>query len=332
MLQFRIGFCKAQRMFDEILLFVKLVDAGSISKLAAHLAINKSTLSKQIAKLEEQLGQLLLIRHSNSFELTQYGKSLYNNFQRAETYLQNCLKKANQEHSNAIGSIRILCTHFMLRTLLKESLKQIYLKYPNINIELQTFTGIKDYDEYFDLALSFVKPTHPDLLVKRLYSIPTVLMASTKLAAEVADITTPEELFARFRNRIIWRSKDSQPVTSIVATETGTGIKHHIEFTPHLAIKNSMRTDDSALNDFIRNVGIEQNREAIINGTMKIILPEYNFGNLDIYLVRRQGEMNHATATAYQEIIIGLRNYTREFLNTYGDLGVKFNQDILSEI
>lgn len=317
-------------MYDDILLFIKLVDIGSISKLAEHLEVNKSTLSKRIVRLEQQIGKLLLIRHSNFFELTQYGRALYNNFQQAENYLQNCLKKTDQEHSDNIGSIKILCTHFMLRTLLRNALTRIYQKYPNINIELQTFTGIKDFDEYFDLALSFVKPQHQDLLVRRLYSIPMVLMASAELANEVAEIKTPEELFVRYRHKIIWRSKDSETVSNIVATEITTGINHHIAFTPHLAIKNSMRTDDSALNDFIRNVGIEQNRQAIVSGKMKIILPEYTFGKIDIYLVRRQGEMNQATSAAFNEIIESLRTYTHNFINIYGDLGVKLNQEIFS--
>lgn len=319
-------------MFDDILLFIKLVEIGSISKLANNLEINKSTLSKQMSRLETNLGQLLLIRHSNSFELTQYGRAVYNNFQRVEAYLQTCLQKAEQEHSNSVGNVKILCTQFMMRTLLKNSINKIYLEHSDINLELQTFTSSKDFEDSFDLAFTFVKPQNIDLLVRKLYSIPIVLMASTSLAQEVAHIKTPEELFSLYRKQIIWRSKSTQATKYIVATEIATGIKRYIEFTPQISIKNSMRSDEVFLNDFIRNVGIDENRREIASGEVQIVLPEYTFGTIYVYVVRNQGEMNSAINQVYEELLQGFKDYTQQFIATYGDLGVQFNPYIFGKL
>lgn len=60
-------------MFDNIVLFTQLVENGSYSKTAEKLNISPSTLSRKIQDLEAYFNQLLMIRDTRSFELTEFG-------------------------------------------------------------------------------------------------------------------------------------------------------------------------------------------------------------------------------------------------------------------
>ncbi len=57
-------------MYDDIFLFVKLVNHDNFRKLATVLNISQSTISRRIQNLEVQLKQQLIKRNSNGFVLT----------------------------------------------------------------------------------------------------------------------------------------------------------------------------------------------------------------------------------------------------------------------
>jgi LysR family nitrogen assimilation transcriptional regulator len=57
--------------------FVKIVDAGSISRAATTIHVAQPALSQQIAELEEQLGLALLQRSARGVRPTKAGEVLY---------------------------------------------------------------------------------------------------------------------------------------------------------------------------------------------------------------------------------------------------------------
>ena len=57
-------------------LFVHLCSSQNFSKTASAMHISPSALSRQIQKLEEEVGQSLLVRDNRSVELTEAGKKL----------------------------------------------------------------------------------------------------------------------------------------------------------------------------------------------------------------------------------------------------------------
>src|SRR5688572_20662708 len=61
----------------ELLAFAKTVEARSLSRAAAELAIPRATISRRLARLEERLGARLLRRTTRSLMLTDAGEALY---------------------------------------------------------------------------------------------------------------------------------------------------------------------------------------------------------------------------------------------------------------
>jgi DNA-binding transcriptional LysR family regulator len=63
--------------FDEMQYFVRIVDAGSISRAAEQLCVAKSAVSRRLAELETRLGVRLLQRTTRRSSLTEAGRSYY---------------------------------------------------------------------------------------------------------------------------------------------------------------------------------------------------------------------------------------------------------------
>ena len=61
---------------NDLMLFARVVDAGSFSRAAERVGLPKSTVSRRIAQLESQLGERLLLRTTRKLTVTDFGHSV----------------------------------------------------------------------------------------------------------------------------------------------------------------------------------------------------------------------------------------------------------------
>ena len=62
---------------EDMQTFVRIVEAGSITKAAEQLNTVKSAVSRRLSQLEKRLGVTLLTRSTRAHTLTEQGKSYY---------------------------------------------------------------------------------------------------------------------------------------------------------------------------------------------------------------------------------------------------------------
>ena len=62
---------------NDLATFVLVVEAGTFSGAAERLGVPKSTISRRVARLEEELGLALLKRATRSFDISDDGRALY---------------------------------------------------------------------------------------------------------------------------------------------------------------------------------------------------------------------------------------------------------------
>src|ERR1700746_302083 len=62
---------------EGIKIFVRVVESGSFSAVARELGTRQPAISKQVAALEEHLGEQLLMRTSRRLSLTEAGRDFY---------------------------------------------------------------------------------------------------------------------------------------------------------------------------------------------------------------------------------------------------------------
>src|SRR5688572_19138888 len=91
----------------ELLAFAKAVEAHSLSRAAAELAIPRATLSRRLARLEERLGARLLRRTTRSLVLTDAGENLYRHARIVLDAVQSAEASVRQVDDAVRGDLRV---------------------------------------------------------------------------------------------------------------------------------------------------------------------------------------------------------------------------------
>jgi LysR family transcriptional regulator, nitrogen assimilation regulatory protein len=87
--------------------FVKVVEASSLTRAAEQLHIAQPALSLQMQKLEEEVGEQLLVRHSRGIKLTVAGECLFTHAQRILEQLEAAQSDLRELRGELQGQVRI---------------------------------------------------------------------------------------------------------------------------------------------------------------------------------------------------------------------------------
>lgn len=149
-------------MFDTGLLrsFVAVAESGGFTNAAKMLNSTQSTVSAQIRRLEEEVGQLLFARSTRSVHLTSAGETLLGY---ARTILRlNEDARMRLSGTRHAGRIRIGANEDLTDSWLPEVLSHFGRKYPEVEVELEIGIGPRLFEmvetQELDLAVgSFSK-------------------------------------------------------------------------------------------------------------------------------------------------------------------------------
>lgn len=78
-------------MLDNITYYIALYETRNFRKCAEKLSIQPSTLSKYITELEKDFKQLLIVRTSRRFEITEFGEYIYNQFKHIPSFIESTI-------------------------------------------------------------------------------------------------------------------------------------------------------------------------------------------------------------------------------------------------
>ena len=122
---------------DKILMFHKVVEAGSFSQTASRIGVTNSVVSKHVAQLEQHLGVQLLHRTTRSLQLTEAGKLLYLHAQDVDESVENAIKAVTEVSSEPTGRICLSVPVISGENFISELLAEFCQRYPKIKIELR---------------------------------------------------------------------------------------------------------------------------------------------------------------------------------------------------
>lgn len=164
---------------SRLLLFLEVVELGSFAKVSEHRNIDRSVVSKQISKLEEELQVRLLNRTTRSLSLTSAGKDMVNK----ATSLRNLLNETHQVsqnyHSTPRGLLRVSSTTFLGRHYIHPALIEFQKTYPDIEVELRVEDRLVDIvGEGYDLGFRIGTPKDSSLIAKKIADNKLLFVAS----------------------------------------------------------------------------------------------------------------------------------------------------------
>jgi len=173
---------------NETLAFVTVVDSGSFTAAGKRLGVPKSTLSRQLTRLEERLGTRLLQRTTRKISLTETGKAYFARCKSAIDEIANAERLAADVSGIPKGRLKVSAPFDFGRDTLARWLPEFREQYPEIELELLLSQARVDMvAEGFDVAL-------------RGGDLPDSSLISRKLgASELVLIATPDYLKRRGR-------------------------------------------------------------------------------------------------------------------------------------
>ena len=73
---------------NDLLVFARVVAEGSLTAAADKLGLPKSTVSRRLSRLEEQLGERLLLRTTRRLNITEFGAALLDHARQLESEVE----------------------------------------------------------------------------------------------------------------------------------------------------------------------------------------------------------------------------------------------------
>lgn len=131
-------------MLDDLAVFVEVAKHSSFVAAAKQLSIPTSTVSRSVARLEAQLGVLLLRRTSRTVAVTDEGQQLLDGSAVHLEGLSEALAAAKDLKPEPEGVVRVTAPAFTGSTRVTRSLAAFAAKCPKVSIELDASNAMHD--------------------------------------------------------------------------------------------------------------------------------------------------------------------------------------------
>lgn len=267
---------------NDWLTFTRIVDHGGLSEASRRLGLPKSTLSRRLAKLEDDFGARLVNRRGRNFELTDAGRLFYEEARHLAEQAESARERLTEGTGREGGTIRMTAPQTPGGRFLGEWLAQFLRQHGDIRIELDLNDRVASlFEQGYDLALRVGPLTDSSLFARPLGTSERLLVAAPDCTARHGRPESPAHLaelpcigFGEQRSgHYTWmlkHGKRSQPV----------------RFNPVLRC-NDMAT---ALRVCLSGAGVALIpafvcRSALESGALERILPEWSGPPAKFYLV-----------------------------------------------
>lgn len=181
--------------FEEMKNFVRIVDAGSITKAAEQMNTVKSAVSRRLTELEKRLGVTLLIRTTRKQTLTDTGVSYYQQSLRILDDLSELESKVKNEHCALTGKIKIAAPLSFGLKHLAPALSKFNEIHPDIVLDLDFNDRKIDLVEHgFDLGFRIAQLDDSNYIARKITSIRTLLVASPAYLEKFGVPEKPQDL------------------------------------------------------------------------------------------------------------------------------------------
>lgn len=155
-------------MLDEVEAFVRVAEVRSFTGAARALKVPKSTLSRAIVRLEDQVGARLLLRTTRAVHLTEAGQRLFDQVTPLVAGLRDALKTIEGDAEQPEGLLRVTAAPDIGESFLGEILPRFIARCPRVRVEVDLSTRLVNLaEEGFDVAIRASRKLEASTLVAR---------------------------------------------------------------------------------------------------------------------------------------------------------------------
>jgi DNA-binding transcriptional LysR family regulator len=267
---------------DNIATFVEVIRQNSLAGAARHLGLPKSTVSRRLSRLEEQLDTKLVHRDGRQVSATSEGMQFFDSVVDAIDALESAVAAIEQSSTEPRGTIRVTTPSDLGRMVLSAPLARFLDRYPEIALDLVLTNRFVDLvQERVDLAVRAGPVTEPNLIARKLMPSALWLVAQPGEAIDCDDVSGLEAY-----PFVLYRKRGPEQVLRL---ERGDG--DHAE-SVELRVSGRVNVDDySVMADLVaegQGIGLMpalHAEEGIRQGRLVRIFPDWVLPAMPIQLV-----------------------------------------------
>jgi len=241
--------------WDDLRAVLAVARHGSLAKAAKALGLNKSTVGRRLAALEDALGVALVRRTSSGYELTDAGRAATRTAEAIERLVDELTDSIGGEDREVSGTVRLTAPVWLAQDLIIPALPALRETYPGLEVHFLTTDSVLNIaNREADIALRNVKPEQQSLRVRKAGEIGFAMYASRAYLEEHGTPTDRDSLakhkFIAYQDRIarqdgfawlnelnlsvVFRANDAAVMQNAVVANLGIGI-----FSCFSAVANS---------------------------------------------------------------------------------------------
>lgn len=285
---------------EDVQVFMRVVEAGGISKAADQLNIAKSAVSRRLSELENRLQTKLIQRTTRRFHLTEKGKEYYQkaqevvaNFEELNSTVLESTEALEGKLSVSIPlSFGILHMHKAIDAFAKE--------FPNIalNIDLSD-REVNMVEQGVDVAFRIGDLDDSSLQARKILEVELALSAAPEYLAQFPKINSPEDIKGMEFLKYSAETRASHKVRSSNGEVESIPVKGHIQ---------------SNNGDFLLKLAVAGHGlvmlptficwQALKKGELVTLLSDYELDKFNAYAVYPQNRYLSRNARAFIDFLI----------------------------
>jgi DNA-binding transcriptional LysR family regulator len=187
--------------------FVQTVAAGSFAGAAKKLGVTPVAVSKNVQRLERQLGVRLLQRSTRKLSLTEEGRVFYERCTGPLQELEYAQSLVRETGRSPAGVVRVTSLSPFGRNYVLPLLPPFSRLYPDVQIELHLEDAVSDMiGERYDVGIRAGEMRDGSMVVRNIAPLPFVVCGSPAYLAERGVPRTPADLAGHNCLRLYGRS------------------------------------------------------------------------------------------------------------------------------
>ncbi len=190
--------------------FLKVVaQGGNFSAAARELSLTPAAISKNIKRLEEELGVRLFLRNTRALSLSPEGRLVYEKYTIALEHIQDAHRLAAAQGKENSGLVRITMTSSFGRHVVLPVLQEFIQLYPDIRLDINLDDHLTDMirDGYDIGVRGGPSPDGGSFVIRKLAPLQPMVCGSPAYLKRFGEPERPEDLAGH--RCILWK----HPVT-----------------------------------------------------------------------------------------------------------------------
>ena len=281
---------------DDALIFTRVVECHSFTLAAQQMGMQKSTVSRRLAMLEERLGVRLINRTTRKLRLTEVGQAYYERCRQIMLDFAEAEQAVMQLQEAPSGLLRISAPIEFGQMLLGRVIGAFVKAYPQISAEVEISSRPVDLvEEGIDIAIRVGQPQDSTLIARKLYETSRHLYASP---AYLAEHGTPQTLTDLAAHRAVLQAQDSPKYWPILGQNIACHrvlTSNNVTFAREAAVAGG---GIAPLPSMIGDVSVQR-------GELVKILPQAPLPSSEIYAVYLSRRFQALKVKTFLEFLIG---------------------------